>query len=676
MKQSIVKRACSGLMAIIMLLSMLPATVFAQEAEPVVFSDEGGAVLTQETTLEAEQDVGQTTEPVVTSGDAATAEELEAALNAGWTSIRITADFSIDRTFYVAKSAKIYTEEAHTLTRAADFAGDVFVVGETAEGLICEEQVVLTLGDPASEAENLLVIDGNKDNLTVDVNGTVVFVCGGHQADLYPNVTVQNNKKTGNERSLNKEKYTLSNYPDTVGGAVGIVTDGGVLNIYGGSYTGNLGSVTEETESTKGGAFFNHGTMYVYGGVIASNSALNGGAIFNYRRLYIYNGEISNNSAVGGAGGAIYTPNSTQAVLYVGVENEVVDGKVTFSGNTSDSGAGAIFGQNIVVIENAEFTENTAKSSGGAIYVQGNLQIKSSTFSKNTSAKYGGAVYITGADKSLSIDGCNFAENAASSNGGAVYVNASAATITNAVFNANTSEGSAGAICLMNAAAEIKGTTFEKNIASGGHAGAIFVSGQSATAENVDLMMVDVQFLQNSAKQTGGALYVIEGSRVYMRDAEFKRNEALADGGVYGGGAIYATAGKLEINYANFEQNTSQTRGGAISLFTKSEAVLNNVTALANAAQVTGGFACANKSDLKIYNSKIEYNTSASNAAGIDYQAGASGALYNCVFNGNVSHGQGGAVNISISGASSITGETSPIIIHNCQLQTTGRLMM
>ncbi len=66
--------------------------------------------------------------------DVATADELQAALEQKILAIRITADFALDRTFYITADAAIFTEQAHTLTRAPGFGGDIFVVGESADG--------------------------------------------------------------------------------------------------------------------------------------------------------------------------------------------------------------------------------------------------------------------------------------------------------------------------------------------------------------------------------------------------------------------------------------------------------------------------------------------------------------------------------------------------------------
>ena len=75
------------------------------------------------------------------------------------------------------------------------------VVGEASDGTACEEKIEFTLGNAESLEEDILTIDGNKDNMNVDVTGTVIFVCDNAQVDIYKDVTITNCKKTGNVKA-------------------------------------------------------------------------------------------------------------------------------------------------------------------------------------------------------------------------------------------------------------------------------------------------------------------------------------------------------------------------------------------------------------------------------------------------------------------------------------------
>ena len=88
MKPNLFKKARVLLLSFALVFTMMPAAAFAQESQ-VSFIE------------------GEVT-------DVATAAELETALNDGKENIRITSDFSVDRTFFITKDVIIFTEEAHT----------------------------------------------------------------------------------------------------------------------------------------------------------------------------------------------------------------------------------------------------------------------------------------------------------------------------------------------------------------------------------------------------------------------------------------------------------------------------------------------------------------------------------------------------------------------------------
>ena len=158
MKKKSFIRICSLVLAISLLLTAFPLAAFAKNVVDNTVQDESDVVI-NDTTVNVEN-----------------ADQLEAALEVGTGMICIAADFEIDRTFYVWSNAVIFSLEKHTLTRSEDFGGDIFVVGENSEGVLSENKVTLTLGDPASKDEDLLVIDGDKENVTASVVGSALFL--------------------------------------------------------------------------------------------------------------------------------------------------------------------------------------------------------------------------------------------------------------------------------------------------------------------------------------------------------------------------------------------------------------------------------------------------------------------------------------------------------------------
>ena len=533
--------------------------------------------------------------PVVptVSSEVTTAAELERALAAGLTEIVIKESFVLDRTFYVVSDTVIRADKAVTLTRAADFGGELFVIGELADGTLCENEVTLTLGTADGEGTGMLTLDGNGANMTASVVGSLLFLTKQGIVNVYGDVTVQNHLKVGNEKTLG-ENYSVS-YPARVGGSVAIVTGGAEMNIYGGLFTGNGVNTVKDTEytSTQGGLIYNYSDLNIYGGIFENNSAYYGGAFFNYRRMHIYSATVRGNSATE-IGGAIYTPNSTGAYTYIGEDNELVESGVTFSGNTSGGTAGAIYARHYFSVNNALFEGNTAASSAGAIYAVGAVSIiENSTFRGNDSRNHGGAVVIATENGKDSIEAeirnCLFESNTAKSYGGALYVSDSAvAFLVNTDFTSNSS-------------------------AYGG----AFYANSGATVE------VNGSDIKNNSASDGGAVYMKSASTVIMNNVYGYGNTSS------GGGFLYSTGATLSIYNSTLKENSSTAASGALALF-------------ADAAS-------------SVYATVFEGNTAATNAGAVTvYTGNAVNTLFHgCTFTGNTSGNYGGALHIS--GKSQVT---------------------
>ncbi len=630
MKNNYAKRVLALLLTVLMVFSSVPMTVFAQDISGISVQDEAENAVQEETetTLqkEAEDPVPDniTTDPQnVTS-----AEQLEKAIAAGAEAIRITASFEIDRTFYITKNVRIYSQEAFTLTRKADFAGDMFVIGESAEGEVCPSKITLTVGTIGTQSSDLLTINGNSENMTVPVTGTVFFVCKNGQADLHADLTVTNCKKTGNVRVLDTDKYTLCNDRTIIGGAVGIIAEAGknddesisdgVMNIYGGKYTYN--GVAES--GTYGGAFFNHSTLNVYDGTFEHNYASRAGAFYNYRKMNLHKATVSDNTATS-TGGAIYLPSSTGAVLRVGGDTKADAVQVVFKGNKAKI-AGAVSSSGTLVLRNTLFEENTATETAGAVYGTGsynNITVHDSTFTKNSAGTNGGAIYVTSKRSSgkveLHVRDSVFTENSATGNGGAVYAaNTSRAYMRDVSFSKNTSDAGGGAAYVYGAEANFNHVTFSENSATAGAGGAVYITQNGATEPvSSSVVMNEVTAQKNTSTGIGGAAYCAH-SELKVYNSTIKENTAKSgsaigfgesgSGDIYNSliegnscistnegnaGALYFYTGgtKVTVHSCVLKNNSSHGFGGGILISGKSLLDLYNITATGNSA-LKGGF--------------------------------------------------------------------------------------
>lgn len=549
--------------------------------------------------------------------DVTTAKELEEALASDNGMIRIMANITLDRTFYITKNTTIFSASSYTLSRASDFAGDLFVVGQKADGSLCEEGVTLTLGredDPV----NTFIIDGNKASTSVNVVGSALFVCNGAIVNLNKSVTLQNHKKVGNERTSHKN-VTVS-YPARVGGSAVIITNGGEMNVYGATVKNNeINTVSDENETCiQGGAIYNYGTLNVYGGLFEENSAYFGGAIFNYRRLNLYKAIVRNNISAD-LGGAIYVPNSTAAFTNIGTENDVVEPEVLFSGNQAGDDGGALYARNALNIANTRFENNTTKGYGGAIIAQSvRMTLKNVTFSGNTASSYGGALFLSGNNGKedvleLNAENVTFENNASNSYAGALYLSGQArAFFKNATFTGN-SGTYGGAIFVKAGNLEIDGATISNNTATT-KAGGIYVQGDTAEDETLLLSTVVLnkinatgnhsvdcgfayitnaktqifasRFAENTCTASSAVMYLADGADTTIYGTVFENNESAKNGGVI---TAYTYEAPVLIQDCAFRNNTCHGYGGALHVSGKTNLTLYDNIAVGNSA-THGGF--------------------------------------------------------------------------------------
>lgn len=630
MNKSLMRRILCFLLVLAMLVTMLPLTVFAEELGDIIPENPADTETepdVQPPSEEEEIDLSQAVE-------VATAEGLEAELARGTEIIRIVADFSVDRTFYVTADTIIFTEERHTLTRAADFGSDIFVVGEDKDGVRAEDGATLTLGSPISTEPDMLIIDGNAGNMSVNVVGSAIFVVKGSHANLYHGLVIQNCQKVGNERV---HDHSVS-YHGRTGGAVAILTDKSSMNIYGGSYLNNTtndivdDSVEEGMVSSYGGAFYNYGTMTVYGGLFKNNHAARGGAFYNYRKMYIHAATIRNNTA-STLGGAIYVPASTVAFTYIGEESDIVEPEVLFEGNSAN-GAGAIYMNNVGSIKNTTFRANKSVASsgfGGALQVRSaELKIENCSFVENTSLKsHGGAIYVTGSNGNeeeleLDITSTEFIGNSANSSGGVIYASGECRVHISGGKLEGNSATKGGAIFATNSTVYLNGTAINSNSAT--NAGAIF-----ATAGVVDVNGGSID--SNSATSYGGAIVSSGESVVRLNKVEASRNTTGSSGAF-----IYIEGAHAEVYNSTISNGVAKTHGGAIYVAENATTSLYATKFVANSAGSNGGALATYpeaKVDTLVHSCTFENNTASNYGGAIWSSAQTQIQIYNATATNN-----------------------------------------
>lgn len=228
------------------------------------------------------------------------------------------------------------------------------------------------------------------------------------------------------------------------GGAIALDDSKCVVDMYGGEISGNNGNKS-------GGAIFLNsadkkgGTVNIYGGTIANNTATNGGVIYSAcgGTFNLSGGTISGNKATNGDGGVI-----------------------NMSGGT-------------ITISGTKLINNTASRYGGAVYLHNGVTatMTGGEISNNHAGKEGGAVHVFYKNSTFNLSGGIITGNS-SVDGGAIYLNQepSVLNMTGGIISGNTATGNGGAVYIYRSGSvcNLSGGTIENNTAKSG--GGIYIN--------------------------------------------------------------------------------------------------------------------------------------------------------------------------------------------------------
>lgn len=521
--------------------------------------------------------------------DTTTLSQLMALTDAGVDKIKIAADITVNKPIFISYNTTIYADGEYTLKRDPSYKGDIFVVGVAKNGqssVNLNRKAVLNLGSDSGT----LTIDGNRDEVKVDVAGSAVIVSDSGTLNLYDGVVIANNKKVANERIYNSESYVGTTVTQRAGGAA-VLNVIGTVNMYGGVIENNIVTTTHTVikdangveQSVElagcGGAVYNNSNFHMYGGTIRNNEALRGGGIYNNKIMFLNAGTISDNISHT-YGGAVSSSSGSLSDNHIGTQ----DGSesMLIKNNHSKKAGGGIYSNTssaIVVYGNTKFEGNSTETSGGAIYTAGPLTVKNADFSKNYAEYSGGAIYnhYSNPDydrRFFTVSGTNFSENS-SGLGGAIILSAASevgttgtkATITDCTFNENkgvptsANSGTGGAIYVTRySEATISNCEFVGNSAAS-------TGGAVSAHSNSKVDLPDCTFINNSAS-TAGALNVASGASVKMTNIEFRENKALFgdNNGAGNGGALCVADATIAYSNIDFYNNHADNNAGAIYL--------------------------------------------------------------------------------------------------------------
>ena len=468
-------------------------------------------------------------------------------------------------------------------------------------------------------------------------------------------------------KNINIDYYTfIDNTADYSGAAIYIGDDSDNCIINNSNFKGN--NITNSTGGHGGAIDIIGNDATLINSNFTNNHAFYGGAIFA--------SETSGNTNISNV---IFTSNGATldggAVQIRGYGVSLNDTK--FYSNTAVRSGGAIYvgGTGTTnTIYYSVFEDNQAGDHGGAIdWLASAGVFKYSNFTRN-SAVYGGAIYLNGVSSNSNISNIIFEGNRATKNGGAIDCNASMMGLSNTQFISNYAGEYGAALCReANATGGYGGNnTFNTNHAD--------IAGAALAWLGVDGIRINnYTFYNNTAKYSGGAIYVSEDSvNCMVSNSSFTLNYVidvlsgkggiinwLGDNGtIYNstfslsyaieGGGLYITSDNMNITKSNFSYPISLLRGGSIvadnaNNASITECIFDNSAAIGYITPEDkdfgqgGSIYWINSDNLTISNS--QFNNTESHAEGAIYLLNCNNSrISNVLFNNSLSIKNGGSI--------------------------------
>lgn len=365
----------------------------------------------------------------------------------------------------------------------------------------------------------------------------------------------------------------------------------------------------EKTDSHRGAGMYNGNgnSPAINNCIFKHNAAVYGAGMYNAklssptitRCIFMENAAGAKSAQdEGGYGGGIYTL-SMNAII----------SDCTFLNNAAISQGGGIFCQGQMILSRCRFQGNSSDRGGGLYLISsGATTITDSVFLENTAGRYGGGIYSEGGSPSLSH--CSFQGNSAYRCGGGMYNKGGTPTISHCSFVRNITvhyayDGGAGMFndescpTISDSLFEENNTVYPENEASLNADG-----GGITNYKNSNGLIVRCSFIRNTSGRGGGICN--HGSSPVVRDCIFIENSAGGSRGCGGG-------------MASFTYNPFQYVAGE---YIPSYPIVIDCTFERN---YTKG----------IYS----YTTGGGGLYG-DYK------VINCVFNQNITDGEGGGANM------------------------------
>lgn len=348
----------------------------------------------------------------------------------------------------------------------------------------------------------------NKDRIQIPEGKKVIIDLNGHE--------LNRNRTTSHEDGHVIEVFGDLTIRDSgTNGRItgGYATNGGGINVHGGTFVLESGTIRENHATNGGGIYVNDGSCTIKGGSVSSNEATKGGGIY-------INSESKSSLTV--TGGSILNNEASEA-------------------------GGGILCFKAMSLSNCEVTNNTAATKGGGIYHEAsesitltNVDIKGNTVYKDSDGSgYGGGLFVE--KGSTTINGGTINGNFAKTEGGAIYTNAdNTIALNNVTVSRNKSDSIGGAFYVQTGHIVMEDGQVSKNESPS--AGGVNVTDKTSFAAT------GVTFTENKSTQAGGgAVFCSSGGTVSMDSCTLTGNSAATDGGAIWNNGTLNMGGSMSI---------------------------------------------------------------------------------------------------------------------------------
>lgn len=530
-------------------------------------------------------------------------------------------------------------------------------------------------GNTANNAGGAIVVEelskvkfGNFTNVSFKNNeaasgSAISATSGGTEFGDWNNVDFINNKITASNRGYGGvvalHDATIGNWDTGIMQGADSdyrVTNGGGIGADSSKF-GNISNVTFKNlhASNMGGAIWsNSGTFGKLTNVSFENitAGSQGGAIWN-------NGSGVNNGIFGDLENVHFNKVGLDSSLSTGYFSGQ-GGAIFNNGTIGDWTNGSAYGLG--------GADNYIASQGGAIWNNGKFGKITNVLIKDYYAQTGGAIWNIGTMKGL--EKVSFINNHATENaGGAIWNTGSNpfGLISSSLFQGNLAHSYGGAIANSGILTSVIDTTFLNNTASDG--GGIY-----SANENVG-QLKNLTFIGNKAvgkdaegrynpatAGNGGAIAITPSSESYQFNLE-GQNKFVNNSAKTSGGAIFLAKGLIsDLGESYFEGNTSGSTGGAIHVYGSIDKA-NNSTFINNKTEgkepadhsltYSGGGAIFTSGEIKDISNSTFVGNEVTGMTNDTFNSGNGGAIFsfkdiknisNSEFNGNKAVNKGGAI--------------------------------